>query len=91
MRQVDSVRNEVKAISILAAVIIAMACSALQGCAVPALLGVKSYQSGDTRIEFITGADIGFSMNGVDSVSNSRGISPEGGAQTKARKVEAKY
>lgn len=55
--------------------------SALSGCAVPAILGVKSYQSGDTKIEFITGVDFGFGMNGVDTVNNNRGISTDGGAR----------
>ncbi len=58
-------------------VILVGAC--LSGCAVPALLGVKTYQSGDTRIEFITGVDFGIGMNGVDNVANSRGIAPTGG------------
>jgi hypothetical protein len=51
----------------------------LSGCAVPAILGVKSYQSGDTKIDFITGVDFGFGMNGIDTVNNNRGISQEGG------------
>lgn len=53
--------------------------SLLSGCAVPAILGVKSYQSGDTKIDFITGMDFGFGMNGIDTVNNNRGISQEGG------------
>ena len=53
----------------------------LSGCAVPALLGVKSYQSGDTKIDFITGMDFGIGMNGIDTVNNNRGISQEGGFQ----------
>lgn len=64
----------------------------LTGCAVPALLGVKTYQSGDTRVEFITGVDFGFGMNGVDNVNNNRGISPEGGiSSSKAKPQQAKY
>jgi hypothetical protein len=51
----------------------------LSGCAVPALLGVKSYQSGETKIDFITGVDFGFGMNGIDTVNNNRGISQDGG------------
>lgn len=51
----------------------------VSGCALPALLGVKSYASGDTRVEFITGVDFGFGMNGIDTVNNNRGISQEGG------------
>lgn len=42
------------------------------GCA--PLLGLKSYQSGDTRIEFITGADFSVGLNGIDTVNNNRGI-----------------
>jgi len=49
---------------------------AASGCAGPLLAGVKSYQSGDTRIEFITGADFTVGANGVDSVNNNRGIRP---------------
>jgi len=49
---------------------------ATSGCAGPLLLGLKSYQSGDTRIEFITGADFTVGANGVDSVNNNRGIRP---------------
>ena len=48
--------------------------STLSGCAAPLLLGVKSYKSGDTHIEFVTGADIGFSANGINNVNNQRGI-----------------
>lgn len=55
----------------------------LSGCAIPALLGVKSYQSGDTRIEFITGVDVGLGMNGIDAVNNSRGITPSGVKNTR--------
>jgi len=46
------------------------------GCAGPLLLGLKSYQSGETRLDFITGADFTVGANGVDSVNNNRGIRP---------------
>lgn len=91
MRQVDSVEKEVRSVGVGAAVLVAVLCSALQGCAVPALLGVKSYQSGDTRIEFITGADIGFSMNGIDQVNNSRGIAPVSNDGASVKKASSKY
>lgn len=55
----------------------------LSGCAIPALLGVKSYQSGDTRIEFITGVDVGLGMNGIDAVNNTRGITPSEARKTR--------
>ena len=55
----------------------------LSGCAIPALLGVKSYQSGDTRIEFITGVDVGLGMNGIDAVNNSWGITPSEARKTR--------
>jgi hypothetical protein len=55
----------------------------LSGCAIPALLGVKSYQSGDTRIEFITGVDVGLGMNGIDAVNNTRGITPSEAKKTR--------
>jgi len=60
-----------KLITLLVMTIIAIGCSA---CAAPLLLGVKSYESGDTRIEFITGADFTVGANGIDNVSNNRGI-----------------
>lgn len=49
----------------------------LQACLAPAILGVKSYQSdhsGNTRIDFITGADFTIGANGIDNVNNNRGI-----------------
>ncbi len=46
------------------------------GC-VPAILGVKRYQSGTTTIDFITGADITVGANGIDTVENNRGIKPK--------------
>lgn len=50
----------------------------LTACAGPALLGVKSYTGSDgSRVEFITGADFGLSLNGIDTVENVRGIKPE--------------
>ena len=86
--KVESVESNIRAVGVGVAVAAAVICSALSGCAVPALLGVKSYQSGDTRIEFITGVDFGIGMNGIDQVQNSRGIKPE---QKQATKVDAKY
>lgn len=67
---------------LIGAVLWAVIISSLTGCA-SALLGVKSYQSGDTRIDFITGADFSFGANGIDSVDNNRGISPKGGYRNK--------
>ena len=50
----------------------------VQGCIGPALLGVKEYQGSDgSVIKFITGADFTIGANGLDSVSNQRGIEPE--------------
>lgn len=46
----------------------------LSGCS--ALLGIKSYQSGDTRIDFVTGADFSIGANGIDRVDDRRGIDP---------------
>ncbi len=49
-----------------------------QGCIGPALFGVKEYQGSDgSVIKFITGADFTIGANGLDSVSNQRGIEPE--------------
>jgi len=61
--------------------------SLMAGCAVPLLLGVKSYKSGDTEVQFITGADFTIGANGVDTVDNARGIKPGRGANRE--KVEA--
>jgi hypothetical protein len=77
MKKVSTVESEVKALGIGVVAILAVIMSVLSGCAVPALLGVKSYQSGDTKIDFITGVDFGFGMNGIDTVKNNRGINPE--------------
>ncbi len=52
-------------------VLIVMFCT---GCA--SLVGIKSYKSGDTEIQFITGYDIGAQANGIDTVNDSRGIAP---------------
>lgn len=55
----------------------------LSSCAFPLLLGVKSYQSGETRIDFITGADLTVGANGVDTINNNRGIVPGNGARNR--------
>lgn len=92
MEKVKTVEGETKAVGLIVVALLAIACSALQGCAVPALLGVKSYQSGDTKIDFITGVDFGFGMNGIDTVNNNRGIANEqksGGATLK--NAQARY
>ena len=60
-----------------------LALLSLSSCAFPLLLGVKSYQSGDTRIDFITGADITMGANGVDTINNNRGIVPGNGARNR--------
>lgn len=64
----------------------------LSGCLAPALLGVKDIRTaGGTQISFITGADIGVSMNGTDTVDNNRGIKPETSlAQYQAIKADRK-
>lgn len=92
MRKVSTVEGETKAVGIVVVALLAFACASLQGCAVPALLGVKSYQSGDTKIDFITGVDFGFGMNGVDTVNNNRGIATEQKGQGASfRNAAAKY
>lgn len=45
------------------------------GCA-SMLLGLKSYETKESRTEFITGYDFGIGVNGVDTVKNERGIKP---------------
>jgi hypothetical protein len=48
-----------------------------QGC-VPLITGLKQYKGSDgSEMNFITGADITFGANGLDSVDNNRGIAPE--------------
>lgn len=54
----------------------------LTGC-VPFITGMKTYQSGDTRIDFVSGVDFGFGMNAVDTVKNDRGIAPGAGYEGK--------
>ena len=51
----------------------------LQGC-VPMITGIKTIDtSGDgTRIDFITGLDVGAQANGIDRVEDLRGIAPRG-------------
>jgi hypothetical protein len=51
----------------------------LTGCAIPLLTGVKSYESGDTKVEFITGADFTVGANGLNSIDNYRGMTADGG------------
>lgn len=63
--------------------LLCLALLSLSSCAFPLLLGVKSYQSGDTRIDFITGADITMGANGVDTINNNRGIVPGSGARSR--------
>lgn len=61
--------------------LLALSLLSLSSCAFPLLLGVKSYQSGETRIDFITGADLTVGANGVDTINNNRGIVPGSGAR----------
>lgn len=46
------------------------------GC-VPLVTGIKTYKSGDTQIDFITGVDIGASASGTDTLDNNKGIKPK--------------
>jgi uncharacterized protein YceK len=59
----------------------------LSGCA--SIIGIKEYQSGDTRISFVTGYDVGAAFNGVDTVDNNRGIKPGAGYVNTATKKGA--
>lgn len=60
-------------------VLFAVGAVCLTGC-VPAVLGIKSYESTETgtRIDFITGLDVGAQANGIDRVDDNRGIAPRG-------------
>ena len=60
---------------------------AFSGCVAPALLGIKSYETAESRTEFITGADFGISFSGTDTLDNRKGINPKN-AGLKARKGE---
>ncbi len=52
----------------------------LTGCAGPLLFGLKEVEtSSGAKYKFITGADFGVSLNGVDTVENVRGIKPTEG------------
>lgn len=65
------------ALAVFLGCIIMMFCNS---CLAPALLGVKSIKTaGGTKIDFITGGDFSIGANGVDTVRDSRGISPQGG------------
>jgi len=78
--------------AIIAGLLMALIVASCSGCIVPAVLGVKTYQSGDTKVEFITGVDFGFGMNGVDAVHNERGISRSGGYEsTESTNKSRKY
>lgn len=61
-------------------VVLVVCILSMAGCFAPAILGVKSYQSGDTKIDFITGVDFGLGMNGIDHVDDNRSIAPTQGA-----------
>lgn len=65
-------------LGILVVLAVAVWSLALTGCAGPLLLGVKKYTGSDGSVtEFITGADFTIGANGLDSVSNNRGIEPD--------------
>lgn len=55
---------------VLFAVVLLCSSAFVQGC-------VKRIEtSGGTKIDFITGFDVGASLNGIDTVQNQRGIKP---------------
>lgn len=80
--KVNTCDKEVKGFGVLLMVAAALVVASCSGC-VPAVLGIKKIVSGDTTVEFITGADVTVGMNGVDTVDNTRGIAPEGGIVSK--------
>ena len=65
--------------TIIFIVLFGVGAACLSGC-IPAVLGVKSYESTEqgTRIDFITGLDLGAQVNGIDRVDDNRGIAPRG-------------
>lgn len=88
--KVISCEKEIRGFGLLVVAAAALVVSCTSGC-VPALLGVKRIQSGDTTVEFITGADVTVGANGVDSVNNNRGIDPSGGVSRKGENGPRKY
>lgn len=60
---------------LLKIVVVAFLLVMATGC-VGLITGVKSYETKESRTEFITGADLGISFNAVDNVKNQRGIEP---------------
>ncbi len=71
-------------VKMTALVLLSLGCS---GCA-SMLLGIKSYETKESRTEFITGYDFGVGINGIDTVKNERGIKANGqekGAQSNAK------
>jgi hypothetical protein len=81
--KVESCEREVKAAGIIVAALAAVMLASLSGC-------IKKIVSGDTTIDFITGADFSVGFNGVDTVQNERGIKPGEGYRSTS-KEEVKY
>lgn len=55
--------------------------SAMAGCAIPALTGLKEVEytkDGNSKYTFMTGADFHIGANGIDRVDDKRGIKPNG-------------
>lgn len=67
---------------LLASVVLCFSCTAC----FPLFLGTKSIRKGDFAVDFITGADVGFSVNGIDTVNDNRGIKPKGSYQNETNR-----
>ena len=81
MQKIIEVKRETKGDSVALGMfwlgVILMFLLFLQGC-IPLVTGLKQYKGSDgSEMNFITGADITFGANGLDSVDNNRGIAPE--------------
>lgn len=65
--------------TIIFIVLFAAGAVCLSGC-IPFVTGIKTYESSEkgTRIDFITGLDVGAQANGIDRVEDLRGIAPRG-------------
>lgn len=65
---------------VLQLIMLGLAIHLLCAC-VPVLTGlkqIKTNKDGSSEYNFITGLDVGASLNGVDTVNNNRGINPNG-------------
>jgi hypothetical protein len=78
-KEIENTKQEAQggAVMVIVFAVLAFGFLSAQGC-VPLITGLKQYKEADgSEWNFITGADITFGANGLDSVDNNRGINPE--------------